>query len=907
MHSYKIKAKLELALFFVFILSGSVQAQTVNAWNSASTSTAWLVNADWALGHVPTATEVAQFGSWPTAPSDSIAINFNSAVGSVVSGGVYHLSAIEVAAGRERDITIASNNAVVGTFVLSGATLNSTDNVIIRNDSAHLLTFKSPSGANNYTYNIGLANATDNIIRIDGAGGITIEANISDSDGGQRLSLTGSGSGMLILSGNNTYSGATTVSAGTLIVNGTIANSLVTVDSGAILSGNGVVSAGVAVEPGAALGAGPANNVGTLRLDRTHAAGPILTMAAGARFWFDLGPDNTSDAIEFWNYAGSSDLSLAGNGIDFTGAQPGTYTLFRFYSDAGTTATASGLTAGLDQSLFTGLDGYTVTLDYGSDAITLVIAPEGPQPVVITTQPASQTVTTGATVTLSVSATGGPLTYQWKKDGAVLDGATDSTLTITNAQAADAGTYSVEVVNSINTATSDDAILTVHDAPPTITAQPQDQAVVVGFTASLTVTAEGTAPLSYQWKKDEAVLDGATDATLTITNAQIADAGSYTVEVTNSAGAATSVAAVLTVSPPIAPAISVPPESMTVIAGQTVTLAVEAEGTMLIYQWNKDGMPIEGATSSTLTLTGVQPNDAGSYTITLSNDLGTITSAEAVLTVNADPGRLTNLSVRAKVGADAQTLIAGFVIAGSSAKSLLVRGAGPSLDQFGVTAPLPDPRLRIYNVQGSMLAENDSWPETLAPLFTELGAFAFTVGSKDAAYASPTLFTDGVYTAHVSGSAGVALVEIYDDDSLPVTSRLVNVSGRGQVGIGDDILIAGFVVGGSTPVTVLIRGVGPKLTDQGVTGVLTNPRLDVYRSADGISSKIASNDDWGTNDDTSAPDFTTAFTAVGAFELSTGSKDAALLMTLDPGIYTAQVSGVDNTTGIALVEVYAMP
>jgi hypothetical protein len=158
----------------------------------------------------------------------------------------------------------------------------------------------------------------------------------------------------------------------------------------------------------------------------------------------------------------------------------------------------------------------------------------------------------------------------------------------------------------------------------------------------------------------------------------------------------------------------------------------------------------------------------------------------------------------------------------------------------------------------------------------------------------------GSYTAQVTGasSTGIALAEIYD--TAPAAgARLVNVSARAQVGTGNSILIAGFSVSGNVPRQVLIRGIGPTLTAFGVGGVLANPRLDLYRGA----VLLQSNDDWGGTGALS-----NAFALVGAFGLNGAtSRDAALLVTLPPGSYTAQVSGVGNSTGVGLVEVYEVP
>jgi hypothetical protein len=158
----------------------------------------------------------------------------------------------------------------------------------------------------------------------------------------------------------------------------------------------------------------------------------------------------------------------------------------------------------------------------------------------------------------------------------------------------------------------------------------------------------------------------------------------------------------------------------------------------------------------------------------------------------------------------------------------------------------------------------------------------------------------GSYTVQISGvtGTGIALAELYDT-APAIGARLANVSARAQVGTGGGILIAGFAISGNVPKQVLIRGVGPALAGFGVAGTLTDPRLDLYRG----TTVVQSNDNWG-----GGTALTAAFSRTGAFALSNAaSRDAALLVTLAPGSYTAQVSGVNSTTGVALVEVYEVP
>jgi hypothetical protein len=203
--------------------------------------------------------------------------------------------------------------------------------------------------------------------------------------------------------------------------------------------------------------------------------------------------------------------------------------------------------------------------------------------------------------------------------------------------------------------------------------------------------------------------------------------------------------------------------------------------------------------------------------------------------------------------------------------------------------------------------ENDDWAGSaqISAIATQVGAFAYGSNtSKDAALYNAA-FNPGSYSVWITGvggATGVALAEIYDATppaaQTAATPRLTNVSARTLVGTGDDILIAGFVIGGQTSKTVLIRAIGPALTDFGVPGALADPKLELFSG----STRINENDNWG-----GSAALASAFSSVAAFPLASTSRDAVLLVTLEPGSYTAQVSGVGNTTGIALVEVYEMP
>ncbi len=350
-------------------------------------------------------------------------------------------------------------------------------------------------------------------------------------------------------------------------------------------------------------------------------------------------------------------------------------------------------------------------------------------------------------------------------------------------------------------------------------------------------------------------------------------------------------------------AIAVAPQAQDAVIGQPLTLSVTVTGAVGSYQWQKNGVAIAGATSASYTVGSVTASDAGDYTVVVSAPGGTatVTSTAATVTVlTSVPGRLTALSVRATAGTGDQTLIVGFYFGGTGSKRVLIRGIGPTLAQYGVSGVLADPQLKLFNVAGTQIDQNDDWggSAAFANAFASAGTFALPANSKDAALLE-TLPLDG-YTAQVNGannSTGVALVEVYEADTGTPTARFVSLSARDQVGTGDNVLIAGFTFNGNVPKKLLIRGVGPSLAQYGVSGVLANPRLDLYQG----TTLIQSNDDWG-----GSTTLSNAFNAVSAFQL-TSPLDAVLLVTLPPGSYTAQVSGVNGTTGVALIEVYEMP
>ncbi len=255
----------------------------------------------------------------------------------------------------------------------------------------------------------------------------------------------------------------------------------------------------------------------------------------------------------------------------------------------------------------------------------------------ITQQPMSLVVTQGNTANFSVTANGSPSpTYQWRFGSNNLSGATASGYTVNNAQATSAGDYDVIVSNSSGSVTSLVATLTVR-IPPAITGQPNSLVVTQGNSANFTVAATGDAPLNYQWRfgmpgVSGGDLAGATNSTLTITNAQSTNAGNYRVIVSNAVGTTNSVVATLTVEVP--PAITTPPQSQTVNTGSNVAFTVMAAGTTPFgYQWRFNGVDLSGANASSYLVTNAQPSNSGPYTVMVTNFAGSVTSAPAALTV----------------------------------------------------------------------------------------------------------------------------------------------------------------------------------------------------------------------------------------------------------------------------------
>lgn len=358
-----------------------------------------------------------------------------------------------------------------------------------------------------------------------------------------------------------------------------------------------------------------------------------------------------------------------------------------------------------------------------------------------------------------------------------------------------------------------------------------------------------------------------------------------------------------------APQFTESPASQVVDPGANVTLTAAADANESItYQWYRNGQPVTGETGASLALTNLQETEAGIYVVQATSTLGTTSSNASAVVVGPRTGRLVNLSTRGPVRTGNELMIAGFVVGGSTPRTLLVRAVGPGLVPYGIAADavLDNPQITLFSGAADISA-NDDWSTqtsggpAVGPFAASVGAFSLAADSLDAALVAT--LDPGLYTVHVSGvnaGTGIALTEVYDVSGDNDTSRLLNISTRGYVSTGASIMIPGIVVG-ETGRTLLVRGVGPGLAGSGLTPLLPDP---VLRVVDTAGNEIFSNDNWGTA--ASAPAVAAAATATGAFSLTDGSLDAAMVVTLPRGSYTVLADDREGQSGIAIVEVYEM-
>jgi uncharacterized delta-60 repeat protein len=430
-------------------------------------------------------------------------------------------------------------------------------------------------------------------------------------------------------------------------------------------------------------------------------------------------------------------------------------------------------------------------------------------------------------------------------------------------------------------------------------------AIPEGGTGYLNLRVSGAALPSYRWFKDGNSVPDGDRAVLVLRDFSPDKVGKYTAEVTSVDGSTVR-------SDPIDVVLS---ETL-IIEAQTPLTFSETGGLGSVRvdapagtAWSIEGLPSWAVLESSIQATGsrsvsfrLEPNRTGADRTAVV----TVAGQEMELRQGAVSARLVNISTRGRVGAGNEVMIVGFVMAGAEPIDILSRGVGPGLSTRGLSGLLPDPTLGLYRGSKS-IGFNDNWDagadrELVVSEGRRVGTFDLEDGSGDSAMLSS--LAAGVYTAIVrdpEGRSGIALAEFYDRTlvhAMNPYNRVMNISTRGLVGSGDEVLIAGFVVTGPAPKQVLIRGVGPGLAHLKVSGYLSDPYIRVVKDGE----TVAFNDDWAYSDKAGLVE--ASFEVVGAFGLDPSSKDAAMVLTLPPGLYTVLLSGADGGEGIGLVEVY---
>jgi len=303
------------------------------------------------------------------------------------------------------------------------------------------------------------------------------------------------------------------------------------------------------------------------------------------------------------------------------------------------------------------------------------------------------------------------------------------------------------------------------------------------------------------------------------------------------------------------------------------------------------------------------------------NMVGTVTVVNASPTPSPTPmptatpsatptpaSMLGNISTRSFVQTADNVMIGGFIVQGTQPKMVIIRAIGPELTPFGVPNVLANPTLELHDGAGAVIASNDNWQTTIiGGIITQdqvqeiLDSGRAPTDTRESAIIAN--LPAGNYTAIVRGvssTTGVALVEVYDL-SPDADSILGNISTRSFVQTDDNVMIGGFIVQGSQPKMVIIRAIGPELTQFGVPNVLANPTLELHN---GTGALIASNDNWQTTIIGGIITHDQVQEILNSGHAPTDPMESAIIANLPAGNYTAIVRGVSNTTGVALVEVY---
>lgn len=316
----------------------------------------------------------------------------------------------------------------------------------------------------------------------------------------------------------------------------------------------------------------------------------------------------------------------------------------------------------------------------------------------------------------------------------------------------------------------------------------------------------------------------------------------------------------------------------------------------LTFSAQSDNASVSVSVSGTKLLVTGKSVGTAHVTVTATDFDGGMVSQMFTVNVTAAPGRLVNLSTRMQVGTGDNALIAGFIMQGATAKRLALRAMGPST---GLTGPVANPTLELHDNTGATIASNDNWGDAANKQdVTDIGLAPGSPNESVILTTVPSSANGVAYTAIMRGAnntTGLGVVEVYDLDSGP-GSTLLNISTRGQVGVDPNALIGGFILGGSESKQILIRAIGPSLTQFGVPGALGDPTLELR---DGNGALLDSNDDWMNSPQKAQ--------IQGSGLAPSNAKESAVVQLLPAGQYTAIVRGMNGGTGIGSVEIYQLP
>jgi hypothetical protein len=553
-----------------------------------------------------------------------------------------------------------------------------------------------------------------------------------------------------------------------------------------------------------------------------------------------------------------------------------------------------------------------------SDGSQGLFIAETAQPVV--TSPAAVTAPAGVPFTYQLTATNRPTSYSAANLPLGLN--LDSALGVITGTPTEAGTKLV-TIGAANASGTTSATLTI-----TIEPSPATGPVIGNATA---VTARAGQPFSFQVRVS-GVTSAATiaatglpsgltiNAATGVTSGTVAQPGSYAPTVTVTDGSVTARRTLqLTFTPNSALPVITSATAANLQSGQSFNYTITAPSTAdandpttysisgtlpqgLVFDPSTGtisgtysgaaAQKSDGSSASTEALTSPTSSFLNGIQLFAHNSQGTATTSLSFLIGKA--ASAINISTRMAVGQGEDVLIAGFIVTGNASKKVLIRGLGPSLSSGGVevTGRLQDTVLALHGSDGSLIVSNDDWRSTQQQAIIDT-TIPPTNNLESAIVAT---LPPANYTAILSGknnTTGIGLVEVYDLDT-PATSQLVQISTRGFVQTNDDVMIGGFILSGSAATNILVRTIGPTLANAGVNGALQDTTLELVN---GNGDTLGANDNWRSDQEQAIRDTTVP---------PADDRESAIVSNLAAGNYTAIVRGKDNTTGVALVEVFVL-